>query len=159
MAEERLAKLEAAAQQNQGSSGREDLLQSLTELRKKLVGAKAEQEAEKQKLIDENKKPRDQQGHRLKREKQKKCKKKKSTRRRRRKEKQRRASSRSTIRREEAIACTAEAQQDQQQQQPAEEEEERATCWECRILFTRFVTKSRRNAGSSGTFHVSYMDH
>lgn len=39
-----------------GSSGREDLLQSLTELRKKLVGAKAEQEAEKQKLIDENKK-------------------------------------------------------------------------------------------------------
>ncbi|XP_024401981.1 uncharacterized protein [Physcomitrium patens] len=56
MAEERLAKLEAAAQQNQGSSGREDLLQSLTELRKKLVGAKAEQEAEKQKLIDENKK-------------------------------------------------------------------------------------------------------
>ena len=39
-----------------GSSGQEDLLQSLTELRKKLVAAKAEQDAEKKKLIDENKK-------------------------------------------------------------------------------------------------------
>jgi hypothetical protein len=39
-----------------GSSGQEELLQSLTELRKKLVAAKAEQDAEKKKLIDENKK-------------------------------------------------------------------------------------------------------
>lgn len=39
-----------------GSSGQGDLIQSLTELRKKLVAAKAEQDAGKKKLIDENNK-------------------------------------------------------------------------------------------------------
>lgn len=38
------------------AGGQEDLVQSLTELRKKLVAAKAEQDAEKKKLMDENSK-------------------------------------------------------------------------------------------------------
>lgn len=56
LAEERLAKLESLSQNRQGSSGQGDLIQSLTELRKKLVAAKAEQDAGKKKLIDENNK-------------------------------------------------------------------------------------------------------
>lgn len=39
-----------------GSSGQEDFIQSLTQLRKKLVAAKADQEAENRKLVEENKK-------------------------------------------------------------------------------------------------------
>ncbi|CAM6033210.1 unnamed protein product [Sphagnum compactum] len=56
LAEERIAKLEASVQGGGGVVGQEELLVSLVELRGKLLKVKAEHEAEKEKLVSENKK-------------------------------------------------------------------------------------------------------
>ncbi|KAH8956031.1 hypothetical protein BDL97_07G016500 [Sphagnum fallax] len=58
LAEERIAKLEASVQGGgvAGVVGQEELLVSLVELRGKLLKVKAEHEAEKEKLVSENKK-------------------------------------------------------------------------------------------------------